>query len=318
MSQAFVNNINSFNVSICNATDEESKILAWLSPLEPQVRHEDICDQRVDGIGSWLLETKEFRSWYNGDGNSETDHAALFCYGNPGVGKSYIWYERRSIRNKEWLSLTVHHGSSLVVDYLCDQAVEQEMAVTCFYYDFASRGVQSPTNMLGSLLKQLLSGLGAIPGEIARKFRGQKKVIGGRRLHLPDVVKMLADVSSLQRTFICVDALDECVPKHRVEVLEALGEILLRSANTRIFMTGRSHIRGVVEKGLGGRATSVSIKPRDDNIVTYLRTRLRKDTTPEVMDSGLENDIMKSIPEEISESYVASGVRETFANSVRY
>jgi len=201
-----------------------------------------------------------------------------------------------------------------MVDYLCDQAVEQEMAVACFYYDFASRGVQSPTNMLGSLLKQLLSGLGAIPGEIARKFRGQKKVIGGRRLRLPDVVKMLADVSSLQRTFICVDALDECVLKHRVEVLEALGEILLRSPNTRIFMTGRSHIRGVVERGLGGRATSVLIKPRDDNIVTYLRTRLKKDTTPEVMDSGLENDIMKSIPEEISESYVASGVRETFVS----
>jgi len=203
-----------------------------------------------------------------------------------------------------------------VVDYLCDQAVEQEMAVACFYYDFASRGAQSPTNMLGSLLKQLLSGLGAIPGEIVRGFRGQKKVIGGRRLHLPDVVKMLADVSSLQRTFICVDALDECVPKHRVEVLNALGEILLSSPNTRIFMTGRSHIRRVAERGLGGRATSVLIKPRDDNIVTYLRTRLKKDTTPEVMDSGLENDIMKSIPEEISESYVAPGVRETFVSYV--
>ena len=193
-----------------------------------------------------------------------------------------------------------------MVDYLGDQAVEEEMAVACFYYDFASRGVQSPTNMLGSLLKQLLSGLGAIPGEIVRKFRGQK-VIGGRKLHLPDVVKMLADVSSLQRTFICVDALDECVPKHRVEVLEALGEILLRSPSTRIFMTGRSHIRGAVERGLGGRAKSVLIKPRDDNIVTYLCTRLGKDTTPEVMDSRLENDIMKSIPEEISESYVPSG-----------
>ena len=90
-----------------------------------------------------------------------------------------------------------------MVDYLCDQAVEQEMAVACFYYDFASRGAQSPTKMLGSLLKQHMSGLGAIPGEIVRKFRGQKKVIGGRRLHLPDVVKMLANVSSLQRTFMC-------------------------------------------------------------------------------------------------------------------
>jgi len=71
-------------------------------------------------------------------------------------------------------------------------------------------------------------------------------------------------------------------------------------------MTGRSHIRGAVERGLGGRATSVSIKPRDDDIVTYLRARLRKDTTPEVMDSGLEDHILKSLSKEISESYVAA------------
>jgi len=97
MSRAFTENINSFNVSnniFLTPADDESKILAWLSPLEPQVRHQDICDQRVDGIGSWLLETKEFRSWYNSDENGETGHAALFCYGNPGVGKSYIWYGR--------------------------------------------------------------------------------------------------------------------------------------------------------------------------------------------------------------------------------
>ena len=107
MSQAFTHNTNSFNVSnsgnviLFTAADDESKILAWLSPLEPQVRHQDICDQRLDSIGSWLLETREFRSWYNGDENGQADHAALFCYGNPGVGKSYIWYERRSVRNKE-------------------------------------------------------------------------------------------------------------------------------------------------------------------------------------------------------------------------
>ena len=175
--------------------------------------------------------------------------------------------------------------------------------MACFYYDFASREAQSPINMLGSLLKQLLSGLGAIPAEIVQKFRSQKKAIGGRRLQLPDIVKMCAAVTSLQRTFICVDALDECVPRHQLEVLGALGQILRGSPDTRIFMTGRSHIRGVVERGLGGRTTSVLISSREDDIVTYLRARLGKDITPGAMDSFLENDIMRSIPEGISETY---------------
>jgi len=200
------------------------------------------------------------------------------------------------------LLLTGPDGSSVVVDYLCDQAAERDMAVACFYYDFASREAQSPTNMLGSLLKQLLGGLDAIPMEIVQKFRSQKKVIGSRRLRLPDIVKMFATVQTSRRTFVCVDALDECVPEHQLEVLDALGQILQTSPKTRVFMTGRSHIRGAIERVLGGRATSVSIKPRDHDIVTYLRARLGKDATPEVMNSGLEDDIMKSIPKEISES----------------
>jgi len=198
----------------------------------------------------------------------------------------------------------------VVVDHLCDQIIGQDMVVACFYYDFASREAQSPTNMLGSLLKQLLRGLGAIPVEIVQKFRDQKKAIGGRRLQLPDLVKMCAAVTSLQRTLICVDALDECVPRHRLEVLGALGQILRGSPNTRIFMTGRPHIRGVVESELGARTTSVPIMSREDDIVTYLRARLGKDTTSEAMDNCLEDEIMRSIPEEVSEKCVASWIPE--------
>ena len=104
MSRAFTDNINSFNVSnhySFTAADDESKILAWLSPLEPLVRHQDIRNQRVGGIGDWLPETKEFRNWYNGSEKGESNHAALFCYGDPGVGKSYIRYGRSSVRTSE-------------------------------------------------------------------------------------------------------------------------------------------------------------------------------------------------------------------------
>ena len=210
----------------------------------------------------------------------------------------------------------------MVVDYLCDRVMEPDMAVACFYYDFASREAQSPTNMLGSLLKQLLSGLGAIPIDVVQKFRSQKKAIGGRRLQLPDIVKMCIAASSLQRTFICVDAFDECVPRDRLEVLDALEQILRGSPNTRMFMTGRSHIQGVVERGLGGRTISVSIKSKDNDIVTYLQVRLRKDTTPEAMNSFLEDDIMKSILDDISETYVPAGdpgnPSESYTNRCKY
>ena len=93
MSQAFSNNNNSFNVAnTFNYTtpDDESKILTWLSPLEPWVRHRDIGAERVDDIGAWLLETEEFRRWHSAHREDESNHGTLFCDGNPGVGKSYI------------------------------------------------------------------------------------------------------------------------------------------------------------------------------------------------------------------------------------
>ena len=97
MSQSFGNshnsfNTNSFNTKInINGGDNEANILAWLSPLDPKLRHQDIRDSRVENIGEWFLQTEEFRTWYAGGEGGESDNAVLFCYGNPGVGKTYIW-----------------------------------------------------------------------------------------------------------------------------------------------------------------------------------------------------------------------------------
>ena len=87
---SFNNNNNSLNsiVNFITGIDEEGRqILQWLSPLEPQQRHQGVRTDRLDGVGNWVLETNEFRKWRDaGDGCVEP---VLFCYGNPGVGKTY-------------------------------------------------------------------------------------------------------------------------------------------------------------------------------------------------------------------------------------
>jgi len=71
-------------------TDDRPQILAWLSPLEPRIRHKEIQESRVENVGGWVLETEEFRSWYAGSEGSGSDNAVLFCYGDPWVGKTFI------------------------------------------------------------------------------------------------------------------------------------------------------------------------------------------------------------------------------------
>lgn len=200
--------------------------------------------------------------------------------------------------------LTRRNISSLVIDELCDQAGGQDATVVCFYFDFAAQKEQSPTNMLGALLRQLVCGLEEIPEEISRAYQGQRNSIGGRVPQFSDIVKMMEATSSKKRSFICVDALDECMAGHRVKILDSLHKILEKSPGTRIFVTGRPHIRPEIERCLAGKVASVSITPKRDDIVRYLHSRLHEDTTLDAMDDSLEAEILKKIPEEISGMYV--------------
>ena len=188
-----------------------------------------------------------------------------------------------------------------MVDSLCDWARGRDAAVACFYFDFAAQKEQSLTNVLGSLLKQIVGGLENIPAKMAQAFRDQGKVIGGRKPGLGEIVEMLQDISSSRRTFICIDALDECVVEYRGKLLDSLAQVLHKSPTTRIFLAGRLHIRDEVEKHLAGRVVAVSVTPTKDDIIQFLRARLGEDTTPDAMEKSLEEDIIKIIPETVSE-----------------
>jgi len=192
-------------------------------------------------------------------------------------------------------------ASSLVTDRLCDWARGQNAAVACFYFDFAAQKEQSPTSVLGSLLRQVVGGLEKIPAKIIQAFRDQGKVIGGRKLELSEIVEMLQRISSSRPTFICLDALDECMTEYRGKLLDSLEQILHKLPGTRVFLAGRPHIRDEVEKRLAGRVVAVSVTPTKDDIIRFLQAKLREDTTPDEMDKSLEEDIINNIPETVSE-----------------
>ena len=180
--------------------------------------------------------------------------------------------------------LVSYDASSLVVDRLCDQIRGRNIAVTWFFFDFAARKEQSVTNMLGSLLKQVVAGMPKVPEEISRAFQRERMALGGRGPRHPDMVKMLQIITSELPTFVCIDALDECTAVHRVKLLDSLKQVLEKSPRTRIFIIGRPHTRAEIEKRLAGRVISVFVGPSRDDIIGYIRIRLDKDETPDAMD----------------------------------
>ena len=160
--------------------------------------------------------------------------------------------------------------------------------------------------ILGSLVRQVVSGMEKVPEEITRAFEEQKLANAGRGPQLPDIVKMLQSITSSLRVFVCIDALDECAAANRVKLLNSLQKILESSPHTRIFIIARPHVWGEIERRLAGQVISVSVGPSKNDVIEYLRLRLDEDETPEAMNESLEADILEKISENMSEMYVGA------------
>ena len=185
-----------------------------------------------------------------------------------------------------------------MIDSLCDQAKEKDLAVAWLYCDYLAHQEQSTTAMLGAILKQLVS-IGEMPEDVRQTFRER---FSDRGLRLPDIVGMLKTTIALfPSVYICIDASDESTPESRQELLRSLQDIIRESPSMRILFTGRCHVQGEVEKYFT-EAIIIPVSPTDDDIRVYLGARLDKDTELDAIDADLRSDIMRMIPEKLSEA----------------
>jgi len=159
--------------------------------------------------------------------------------------------------------------------------------------------------MIGALTKQLVNALKAVPTEIKEAFERAEREVGGRGLQVSEVVKLLqAALAPVKRTFICIDALDECPDKHLSQLLSSLYTVSQVSPGVRLFITGRPHIRSAVEKYPPGGTQVIPISPNSSDIREHLERALGDDLDSEAMSPTLRADIVKRIPEKIPDAYV--------------
>ena len=190
-----------------------------------------------------------------------------------------------------------------MIDSLCDRAKEENIAVAGLYCDFLCQQEQTITNIMGAILKQL-AGRGSIPNYLREAFERAKTEFGGRGPRLADQMDMLKSaIASLPQVIICIDALDECLPKCLPELLGSLKDIIRESPSTRIFLTGRPHVWDDVGRYFT-TAIVIPISPNTDDIRNYLEMKLDRDTELEAMSDDLRADIVRVIVEQISDMCV--------------
>ena len=187
-------------------------------------------------------------------------------------------------------------SSSLVIDCLCDQAGGENPAVAAFYYDFPAQREQTINNVVGAILKQLV-GRASVMKNLREAFQKASQEVGGRGPRLADLMGMLRTaIASIPRVFICIDALDECLPKCLPELLGSLRDIVQESPSIKIFLTGRPHVWADIQRYLN-KAIVIPISPNTNDIQNYVEMRLNRDSDPEAMNNDLRADIVRVVQE---------------------
>ena len=142
---------------------------------------------------------------------------------------------------------------------------------------------QTVTNVMGAILR-LLAG-SEIPDDIRKAF------LGGTRPPLLSLMRILrTTIASLPQVFICIDALDEFPASNLPELLESLREILREFPKTRIFLTGRPHVKEVIQRHFV-EAVAISICPNPNDLRNYVRMSLGSSPLLGLMDGDLGGKI---------------------------
>ena len=157
--------------------------------------------------------------------------------------------------------------------------------------------------MVGSLLKQIAMGATEIADTIKSAFEESRQV-GDQGLRLPDMLKLFAKtINPVTRVYICVDAVDELLPQDRSELLRAFRQIIQDAPNTRLFLTGRPHIRGEIDSHLTEGSYSINIVVHQADIARYLSRKMDDDKArdPHLMTDFLKSFIMETMLKNSSE-----------------
>lgn len=177
-----------------------------------------------------------------------------------------------------------------MIDYLEHRKVTSpNIGLAYMYCDYRDQVQQTTQNIVGAITKQLLRQLPDLPKEITAAW--EKSCNGKEPLKLAQAIEALSNVcKSFNRTFICLDALDECrdIPK--------LLNCLHQAPTVRIFSTGRKHVQPIIRNHFEHTQT-IHIEAKESDIQVLIKERIKEDRKkdPSLMSEQLERCITERI-----------------------
>jgi hypothetical protein len=179
-----------------------------------------------------------------------------------------------------------------VIDYLGAPERESQIGLGYIYCDYRDQKEQTIENILGAVLTQLLESLPEIPAAVL-EIHGQR-VNQRKPLSLEDSSELLRiTCAQFRRVYICLDALDELQPVYLEALLRRLCDV---PAAIQIFLTGRPHVRKVVQQ-FAKTDIGIIIEANESDIRRFIEHEIGgpNDLEPEAIDETLRKLIIDKV-----------------------
>lgn len=183
---------------------------------------------------------------------------------------------------------------SLAIDHLRGACVNPKVALAYFYLNYQTSDSLLAELVLRSMLKQLSMLLPDIPRSV--RDLCQRTESRDRPLQLEDLEHAIISVcENFDRTFLVVDALDECENEQRRILLRALSN-LEGKASLRILLTSRPHLHDEIKK-VSVRHFSIEIGATDSDLTTYISQMVDRSDKADEIDKEFKQEIIQKIIE---------------------
>ncbi|KAJ7784218.1 ankyrin repeat-containing domain protein [Mycena metata] len=215
----------------------------WISSINFQATQDSFFSKCTPGTGAWFLEHPKFKDW-----TVEDDAKILWCPGGPGVGKTIL--------------------ASLIVKHMRDRF--PQAGIACVFCDYKQQDTFTATELIASILRQLMLGRSAIPESI-RKLYDEFNTGYTRPSDMNSLMSALQALVH-PRFYLIIDALDECstLDATRDQFVSAIRS-LANHSKVHILITSRD-VPDLSQEFIG--ETRIVINADGDDLHAYITHRL--------------------------------------------
>ncbi|KAL2783157.1 ankyrin repeat-containing domain protein [Aspergillus keveii] len=250
------------------------EMLEWISPVPFGKHHDGVSEDRTPGTGDWLLTHEDFRNW-----EARNSSLLFWLQGSPGTGKTYL--------------------TSAVIDRIRSQVASKNEGFAFFYCRKGDEARSQPQSILQSFVRQLSTNANN-PESVQIKLRETVKEARekGTNFRVQQCMEqILASLDIYAKSTLVIDALDECDPETRDELIEALNSFIQDSEKpVKIFISSRPD-PAIASELEGSPNVGIQAGDNQDDIKKYLDIELDKQSKKVAVLKRMKEEIMAKLLE---------------------